>query len=176
MTSAPTRRDNAAQATGASGSSQIASMRDGGRHFGAVAKEPQADGVAGRVGVDRQVLEVEDRIARPQAGTLRRPLRREVDDEAGPVHGRADAGVDGAAAADRMDAAAGRDDVSRRQRAVALGGGHEPPRRQDEADEDAARARHRHRADEMDGERREDPGVQQEAQRERHAPPAPRCG
>ena len=57
-----------------------------------------------------------------------------------------------------------------------FGGGHEPPRRQDEADEDAARARHRHRADEVDGERREDPGVQHEAERERHAPPAPRRG
>ena len=35
-----------------------------------------ADRVAGRIDVDRQVLEVEDRVARPQAGALRRARRR----------------------------------------------------------------------------------------------------
>jgi hypothetical protein len=75
-----------------------------------------------------------------------------------------------------MDAAAGRGDAARRQRAGAFGCGHETPRRQDETDEDAARARRRRADDNIDGERRKDDGVKGDAERDRHGPPAPRRG
>ena len=108
------------------------------------------------------------------ARSFRRAGRRELDDEAGTVHGRADAGVDGAPATARMNATAGRDDAPGRQRAVAFGRGNEPPRGQDEADENAACIRCRRFGDEADGERGEYHGVKPDAERERHGPPAPR--